>query len=126
MFHRLILTTSLILTATSQAVLAESIDVEFSGTVPEQVTLSTPTINTFTINSNISTSITISTTSTPVPSTLIASTSKNSRLALQSGHPTTTSNNYIAPAGTTNLQAPVQKQSSYLESSNVILLTITP
>lgn len=126
MFHRLIVTTSLILTATSQAVLAESIDVEFSGTVPEQVALSTPTINTFIINSNISTSIAISTTSTPSPSTLIASTSKNSRLALAKRYPTTTSNNYIVPAGTTNLEAPVQQQSSYPASSNVILLTITP
>lgn len=126
MFHRLILSTSLILTATSQAVLAESIDVQFSGTVPTQVTVNTPSINTFTINSNISTNITISTTSRPGASTLIASTSKNSRLGKAQRHPTTTSNNYIAPAGTTKLEAPVQQQSSDSESNNIILLTITP
>ncbi|TWH54299.1 hypothetical protein [Dulcicalothrix desertica] len=143
MFHRLLATSSLILTATSQAVLAESIEVEFSGTVPTQVTVNTPTIGatdknnsktlnskipiTFTVNSNISTNITIITTSTPSgANTLIASTSKNSRLGKAQRHPTITSNNYIAPAGTTNLEAPVQQQSSHPESNNIILLTITP
>jgi hypothetical protein len=133
----------LILTATSQAALAESIDVEFTGTVPEQVTVSTPTIDTtyknnpktpnstipitFTVNSNISTNITVTTTSTPSgANTLTASTSKNSRLGAAKRNPTSISHNFTASAGTTNLEAPVQQQSSHPESNNIILITITP